>query len=269
MKKFIVFIFLFSFFFSCEEQMVVIPEIVPPDSDRVVLIEELTGVDCPNCPKGSTILSDLIAQFPGQVIGIGIHGDLLTNPISGSKYDFRTTFSQKIEESFGIFAKPCAVINRVMFPDQTQLEIYGEETWINFVQTELQKEPRIDLAVTSAYDSATRTASIEVKATGRENISDQLKISVVITEGNIEDPQKDQNEIIEDYKHNHVLRTMLTNWDGDGFSQGIDLSQTISQSYDFVVPEEQGLWKIEDLEVIAFITDDNGVLQAAEVHLSE
>ncbi len=254
---------------SCEEQMVMIPEFPVPTGDRVVLIEELTGVDCPNCPKGSTILNNLIAQFEGQVIGIGIHGDLLTTPLSGSKYDFRNEFSQQIEQSFGIFAKPCAVINRVQFPDQGELEIYGEDTWLTYVVQELEKAPKIELSVSSAYNSSNRTAAIEVNATGLENVSDQLKLSVVITEGNIIDVQKDQSEIIQEYNHKHVLRTMLTNWDGDNFSSGIDVGQTVTSSFNFEVPEEEGLWKIEDLEVVVYVTGPDGVLQAAETHLSE
>jgi len=268
MKNYIILLFLLSCF-SCQEQMVVIPDIPIPTSERVVLIEELTGVNCPNCPKGSAILDALISQFDGKVVGIGIHGDFLTSPLSGSVYDFRTTFSQKLEESYGIFAKPCAVINRTQFDDQPQLEIYAEETWINYVQSELENEPKVDIAMTSAYDESTRTASVNVRVTGREQIADALKISVVITESNIIDLQKDVAEIIEGYNHKHVLRTMLTAWDGDNLSQGINLAQTISKDYSFVIPEEPGLWKIEDLDLIAFVEGPDGVLQAAEVHLKE
>jgi len=256
-------------FFSCEEQMVVIPDIPIPATDRIVLVEEMTGVDCPNCPKGSAILNSLIAEFEGRVIGVGIHGDLLTKPISSSLYDFRTTHSQQIEQSFGIFAKPCAVINRTQFPDQGELEIYGEDTWRNYVQSELESEPKVDLTVTASLDEDTRTANISVNVTGREALTENLKISIVITEGNIVDAQKDQSEIIEEYNHKHVLRTMLTNWDGDNLSQGINVAQTLTKEYTFVVPEEDGLWKLADLDIVAFVTDPDGVLQAAEVHLKE
>jgi len=271
MTRFIIFSLLLCLFISCEEQMVIIPPPfeVPP-TDRVVLIEEMTGVNCPNCPAGSAVLKQLIDGFPGQVVGVGIHGDLLTTPISGSTYDFRTDFSQQIEESFEIFAKPCAVINRTEFPGQNGLAIYGQDSWITFVQDELAKEPKVNLFITSDLDEASRKAEIQVEVVGRENISDDLKVSVVITEGNIIDAQKDVSTVIEEYKHDHVLRTMLTNWNGNLLSNGIDIGEKQTASFSFDIPEEDGLWKFGDIEVVAFVTGADGtVLQAGEVHLKQ
>ncbi len=269
MKNLIVYTFLICLLFSCEEQMVVVPDFKIPVSDRVILLEELTGVSCPNCPKGSAKLDELIQLFPGKIVGVGIHGDLLTEPVSGSKYDFRTQFSQKIEESFGIFAKPCAVINRTHFPDQNALAIYDVDSWNTYVLQELEKEPKVDIVLSSAYSSSNRTATIDVSVIGREQVQEDLKISIVITENNIVDVQKDVSVVIEEFTHKHVLRTMLTEWSGNALGAGIDVGQNYSNTFSFEVPEEDGLWKIEDLEVVAFVSGPDGVLQAAQVHLSE
>jgi len=43
-------------FTSCDEREIVIPDFVPPESERVVVIEEMTGVSCQGCPNGSTKL---------------------------------------------------------------------------------------------------------------------------------------------------------------------------------------------------------------------
>jgi hypothetical protein len=44
-------------FFTCTEIPIQLKDPVIPESDRVVLIEELTGASCPNCPKGSAAIA--------------------------------------------------------------------------------------------------------------------------------------------------------------------------------------------------------------------
>ncbi len=52
---------------SCEEIPIIIADPVIPDSEKVVLIEELTGASCPNCPKGSAAIENILTKFPGRV----------------------------------------------------------------------------------------------------------------------------------------------------------------------------------------------------------
>ena len=87
---------------SCTEEGVMIPPFEEPDSKRVVLLEDLTGVQCPNCPKGAAAIEDILTKLPNNVVAVGVHGTFLTKPLPESKYDFRNPKSIALEE----FLKP-------------------------------------------------------------------------------------------------------------------------------------------------------------------
>jgi len=247
--------------------MVPIDEIVPPPTDRVVLIEELTGVKCPNCPAGSTELARLIKAYPGQVIGVGIHGNFLTTPLDNSAFDFRNEFAEDIEKQFTWLGKPAAIINRVFFDDQDFQGIDVPALWQGYVESEFEKEVEADLFLEKIYDEATRELKVEIRAVGRTNITEQLNVSVMLTESDITDAQLDQTTNITDYVHNHVLRTMLTSSSGDALAQSLSVGELVTKSFNYTLPPVDGTWKAENMEVIAFIHSNTHVLQAAEEHV--
>src|SRR4051812_31063464 len=59
---------------------------------RVVIIEEFTGVKCPNCPAGSTLIKSLVQANPDNVaaIGVQIFGFNLANPVDDQGVKTRT-----------------------------------------------------------------------------------------------------------------------------------------------------------------------------------
>ena len=62
MKK-LIFLFVTIALFSCKETMPEVSDDPSPPTERKVLIEEFTGVDCSNCPYGSEELELLSSQF--------------------------------------------------------------------------------------------------------------------------------------------------------------------------------------------------------------
>ena len=48
---------------SCTEVQLKISDPPIPESDRVVLIEELSGVHCTNCPKGSAAVEQFCFRW--------------------------------------------------------------------------------------------------------------------------------------------------------------------------------------------------------------
>ena len=85
-----------------------------------ILIEDLTGVNCKNCPSAAKKLSDLIAANPGRIVGIAVHTPNHTfgGPFSGSKEDYRNFFDTNIFAMIGNPGSlPQGCIDRVKFPD--------------------------------------------------------------------------------------------------------------------------------------------------------
>jgi len=265
--KNLAFVLLVCFFISCDEQPIVIPEFQLPVTDRVVLVEELTGVRCPNCPSGSAKLESLIEKFEGQIIGVGIHGDFLTEPLADSNFDFRNEDAVELEFSFSIQGKPSAVINRTKLNGGSMPHGYNTpDQWEGVITEELNAEHRLELSVLVDYDTASRTLVASVTAGAVANIPEELFITVLLSESNIVDAQLDQQEVIPNYVHNHVLRDIITDWNGDVLTDGMQKDEIITREYTYQLPEENGMWVAENIDVVAHVRSSEEILQAAECH---
>ncbi len=264
---------------ACEEKMVFVPDNPgPPPTDKVVLIEELTGATCPNCPKGAAALASILEQFEGTVVGVGIHGEQQAEPVPNlSIYDFRNPAAAAVEASFSPFlGKPSAVINRIKFENQDFLAITGTDTWSTFVESELQRPNELNVFPNVSYDQESRQINLEVVVNGVESITGDYSLTVYLTQSHIIDAQEDVSDIILDFEFNHVLMDAMTNPLGDSFFTGtINNGDILSREYTYTLPDnpQDGLWIPEDMEIIAFITnvdiEDPRVIQASKAYLIE
>lgn len=266
--------FIIGVLFSCTEIPVEISDPVIPDSDRIVLIEELTGVSCVNCPKGSASLDNILAKFSGKVVAVGLHGGLLTEPIKNkSKYDFRTQQAVDLTKFFNPIGKPAASVNRVPYDDFSFTNLIPD-LWEADVLKELNKPHVMNLLLDVKYDQADRRIEIEVAGIPLENLAGNYNISIYLTESEIVDAQASGNVFIDNYVHKHVLREMLTNFDGDNFGNDLKKDAIIRKNYAYTLPTQpEGLWKPEHMEVVVMVNHNNAtdksVLQANAVHLME
>lgn len=276
MKNFSFLLCLVFLITACQETPVVIPEFEPIQSGRVVLVEELTGVRCPNCPAGSERLNSIETQYPNNIVIVGIHGTDLTKPLAESKYDFRNQDAIDLENFLKPYlGKPAAYFNRVFY-DELQGD-WGNSfngQWQGYFERELEKPQTLELSITKSYDPETRVLDITVGALALEDLSGDFKVTIMLTENNIIDAQDDQNTIIDDYKHKHVLREIITNFDGDQFAVTLERNRPFTKSYTYTVPKDDtDLWNDDNMEVIAFIANTEGeteeVLQAALATLKD
>ena len=263
---------------SCEEKMVVIPEFEPIVSGKVVYVEELTGVMCPNCPAGSARLATIQGLYPENVVVVAIHGIDLAKPLEESKYDFRNEDGASLEIFLKDWlGKPSAYFDRERFEELDAEGLWGHPAsgqWQSYVERELEKPQVMDVTITKSFDPVTRVLSVSVGALSLEDMSGEFKLSIMLTESGIIDAQDDQNEVIQDYEHNHVLRDVITKFDGDAFASELIKNQPVVKTYTYTVPDDgTGLWNPENMEIIAFIANTEGeseeVLQAAQEHLMD
>jgi hypothetical protein len=258
---------LIGILFACDEQPIIIGDIVIPVTDRIVLVEELTGVNCPNCPSGSAKLEALIQLFEGKVIGVGIHGDFLTQPIEGSAYDFRTDASIAIEDLFSFFGKPSAVINRLKDGNDEPVAILNPDQWAAAIQEELEKPSDMVITVEADYDASSRLLDVTVNSRAVRDIDETIYLTTLLSESHIIDAQKDQDQIIAEYEHNHVLRAVLgDNMTGDQIANSAEAGDLFTNTYSFTLPPEDGTWVAANIDVVAHMRTDDRVLQAGECH---
>jgi hypothetical protein len=254
---------------GCKEIPIEIGETIIPDSGKKVLIEDLTGASCPNCPKGAAAVKNILSKYKDQVVAVGIHGFFLSNPTPKSKYDFRNPQARDLENWFRpTGGKPAASVSRVRRNDNSLLS-YLPDLWLSLTETELQKSQEIELDMTLTYDASSRKLEAKVTAIPLADLDGDFSISVYLTESGIIDAQSNGTEIIENYVHDHVLRAMLTRFDGDSFSSNLKRGASIVRSYSYTLPTEPaGLWVPDNIYLVAMIarnsTDNKEVIQVVE-----
>lgn len=273
-KNIFILLFSLSVIISCEEDPVVIPDFVPPVSDRVILIEEFTGADCGPCPAGAAEIEDLLVQFPNNLISVGIHAGSLARPVSGSKHDYKIEKGQNIYSELGALATPMAAISRVKFESPTREAQFNP--WKPYITEVLENSPfakaKIDLE--SNFDNQSRNLSITANIEPQVNLSGDIRLTLMIVQEHIEDAQNVNGTIEEDYIHRHVLLDVITEWNGDNIANNLSEGETFDYTYNYTIPEEdQGKWNTNDISLIGFVaivgSDTKEILQADKIFLDQ
>jgi hypothetical protein len=255
--------------------------------EKKVLIEDFTGHLCPNCPDAARELDAIHDIYGDQIIGMAIHvSKSFARPYPASQapsfqYDFRTNWGDELDGYYGISAMglPRGMVNRIGFPDNHKL---GKDEWASAVALELKKDVDFTIHISSDENSISITSEV------RNNISSEYNLVVCLTESNIINWQKDGQDNIEDYQHNHVLRTVLID-EGLSSSSNYVAGQQIETliNYDLTSLEQfnidystnntaelgngnAGDWNASNMSIIAYIynTTTKEIVQVEESHLN-
>lgn len=242
--------------FIIEDKPVPSPHAVP----KTLLIQEFTGVRCPNCPTGAQAIHNLQAANPGRVVAVGLHaeaGGSQTRPWSSAQ-DFRTEEAQMLYLYYKPSGLPSAVFNGT---------ISGElpAQWTTIANRYLLEEGKMTISLTSDYSEAERKVKVNYEITLTNDLSEKLNLMVWLTEDGIVGRQSSGSETLKDYVHNHVLRKSFFSeeWGqelGSSFKNGEKISGEASTTL-----EEN--WVAENCHVVVFVqrADNKEVKQTAEI----
>lgn len=229
----------------------------PAEVAKRVLIEDLTGQHCINCPDGTALIEQLIADYgEDNIIAVGLYGGAYGHLTNGKPLPLTCDESQWYYTTWGVDQdpQPMARIDRGDF-------LNDRAVWPTVVRERIQQKAQLMLEATCNYDDATRNVEINVSADGLENINGKLQ--VWLTEDNIVSPQKLPGNVLDqNYVHNHVFRATVNAQAGDDIS--IAQGENVTRTFTYTVSED---WKPEDMSVVTFVFNDSGVLQAAKAPL--
>lgn len=225
-------------------------------SNRKGILEEFTAVNCPICPQGHTIATNLLAANPSDFIVVGVHGGGLSVP-SGNQPDFRTSWGSSLWSHFGVSAQPLGLMNRTPFNGQLVL---GRSTWTSALNSTLATAAPVNIGAATQFDEGTRTLSVTVEVyytaagTGGND-----HVSVLLTESDIIGFQASGGA---NYAHQHVLRAYLSPLWGDALTNNAP-GALEQRTYTYTVP---AAWNMENCHVVAFVGEFQGqVHNAVEV----
>jgi len=244
---------------------------------RNVLIEDFTGVNCPNCPRAQIKAKEIYNANPGRIVVVAIHpGEPLFNelctpfnsPPHVSKYNFRTSYGKDILLLNGnAQGLPAGAINRKKFAAETYRTIIAYNNWPTYVGQELAQGSPVKLEFkTVNLDTATRKLKVRVKLTYSQAVSDTNLITIGLMEDSLIDVQKDVFTYIEDYEHNHVLRRLITPYTGDAVTVSKPVGRVYEREYEVTLDSE---WNFRHLEVYALVSKNASEIEVIQATKTE
>jgi hypothetical protein len=235
---------------------------------RNVLIEEFTGVRCPNCPQGHVIIANIKAANPGRIASLSLHPiNSLGAPYPFSPLDFRSQDAQDLFDYLGqIGLEPAAGINRKLFAGESKI-LLDKSKWTARVNDELSVPVPVNIVLQSTYDSVLREVTIVTELHYTQASSEQHKLTIALTESNLTTPQLDGAVIDTFYTHKDIVRAFVTSKTGDLLTATIEPGRVIRKVFKKSI---DAAWKPEDMYVVAYVhefANSKQVLQSKEVDL--
>lgn len=224
--------------------------VTPPHSvPQTLLVQEFTGNMCVNCPKGASELHSIQEVYAGQVIAVGMHpegGGPNTVPIGPQ--DFRCDEAQVMYSFYQPSGFPCAVFNG------TEKSTAMDE-WFTIAANQIEKETYITLDAFCSYDSDTRNLTVDYRGVLTDNTDDSLSVMIWVMENDIVGFQiNDQNILMNDYVHNHVLRASMNGDWGENIGSKFENGQIVKGQASMTLDSK---WVAENCQVVVYVFKDS------------
>ena len=234
----------------------------PAEVGRAVLIEDLTGQRCINCPTGTDIINGIIETYgEDNVIAVGIHCGPLGFAGNSKRVGLMTDTGVEYYKHWANgtnLGQPSAIFNR----KKGKGPIDNLNNWAAEVGLIISEKANLSVDIANAYDAKTRTLTTKVGAFG-VNGTVSGKLQVWIVEDGIKAMQMmPDGSANQDYIHNHVFRAAVNGTWGEEVT--VKEGETTSKDYSYVLPET---WNAENISVVAFVYNDNGVENVAKKHI--
>lgn len=229
------------------------PELDPSTVYRKMLIEEFTGHRCTNCPQGHQTLETLHQQYGDTLITVGIHFGSLAKPLGETfSYDFRTEVGNAIGAEFAIEAIPKAIV------DQEYKEGgWSRDQWATVLKDVDRSDVYAAIQLVNQFDAECKILKANAKVTMLDNYPNPVKLAFYLVEDGIVKPQKDGNQDVLDYVHNHVLRASLNGVHGVALNGGNPIPKDGFEVYAASIDISATDWVPENCYVVAILSDQS------------
>lgn len=234
----------------------------PAEVGRAILIEDFTGQKCINCPTGTEIINGIVETYgEDNVIAVGIHSGPLgfagNSKTPGLMTDTGNEYYTHWDKE-NKMGQPWVIFNRKTSPDSHY------NNWAAMVGTIISEKANLSVKIANAYDAAKRTLTTTVEAFGT-NGTVNGKLQVWIVEDGVKALQMmPDGKPNKEYMHYHVFRAAVNGTWGEDVT--VKEGETTTMKYSYKLPEA---WTADNIAVVAFVYNDNGVENVAKKHLVE
>lgn len=226
-------------------------------SNRNVVLEEYTGINCTWCPAGHLIANQIKAAHPDRVCLINIH----EGSFAASTYT--TQFGTALANQTNLDGYPSGTVNRHVFSGTATA--LGRGDWNSASNTIMGMSSPVNIAAEGTLDWNTRTLNIRVQLyyTASQTVTSNA-LNIAITQDNVLGSQvgmdKNPAQVVGNlYNHMHMLRHLITGQWGETIST-INAGTLVEKNYEYVIPQQLGSPNpidaaLEDLGFIAFVCE--------------
>ncbi len=233
-------------------------------SNQKVLIEDFTGHRCVNCPKAHKKIHELMDTYGDtNMFAIAIHAGSFAESMPGSPfaYDFRTEAGNAYLNEWEPQGFPIGMVNRKKV---NNVFLQDVDSWPTIVDKAFKQTAPLNIKVAIDGVSNQNTISGKVELSFIEEVKENVKLQIIVTEDSIVKPQlaPPPQGLVQDYVHMHVLRGAVNgNW-GEALpndSYAADETATISFN-NYALGTD---WTLKNLMVLAYLynADTKEVIQ--------
>ena len=189
------------------------------------------------------------------MIAVAIHSGTSCTKAYGISHRTSNRLRRLYYGYWKVESQPSGLVNR-------KGGLTNDSQWASVVYNEIQQKATVDIKL--AINNDTITHQSHVKAT-INNLGESFsgKLQLWLVEDDIKALQRmPDGKFNKEYIHNHVLRKAINGDWGEEIALGKDA--TADKEADFQL--ENG-WKVKNMSIVAFVYNDNGVLQVTRKKL--
>lgn len=235
--------------------------------DKNAILEEFTGVACPNCPAGHQTAATILANNPGRAFVIAYHpsNSSYTTPYAGDP-DFRRSYLNAFYSTPYCGSSrfmPSAFNNRREYAGE---RIQSRNAWTANCNTIMAEPSPANMGMSTSYNIATQEITIIVEVYYTEDMTDLNHIYVMLAENDLVSQQSGGSSA---YTHKHTFReSFVAQW-GDEITDPTTQGSLVTLEYTFDATGSGYI--IDNCEVLAFIENqsDGEIITGVGVHVGE
>jgi Outer membrane protein Omp28 len=231
---------------------------VPAAQTKNVMLFDITGVRCNNCPDAAAIARKIADTLnPGRVVVVALYptsiSPILTKPWPG--YDtMNNDDAEAITGSLGtVPSLPTGCVDQLKISNTHYLD---RGSWAGHVNNQLVKTTPLNIDLSTSWIAADNKGRLEVKITYTGAVANKHLVLIGVTESGIIGKQSDitakPTGIRDDYEHNHALRKLYTTASGDTLNGSLVAGRVFEKHY-FIKPRYN--WKPEHLDCVVWVVD--------------
>jgi len=250
------------FFTSCEEEPPVIKFTEKPLLDttyygsapaaqqKKVLLSDITGVRCNNCPRAAETAKKIYTDNNGRVELIALYPNAGTLTFPWADND--TLNTTDADQLIGV--KPSSLPKGMVDNVESNGNVLIDELGWNLAVTQrLAVQTPVNIELSAKWISSEDRGRIEIKAIANQVFNSGTSWVIAILEDEIIGKQSDarvggENE---DYEHNHVLRKVIGSPFGDKVADAFDKAGYTREKH-YYVPRNKK-WKAENLHCMVWV----------------